>query len=73
MLHAELSDGCLNVTIDKSPVIEYMHTLNQEPSKYYIEETKTLYATIAEACDFKFNLIYYKEDGAARFSFAKRD
>ena len=69
VLHTELLDGCLSVTIDKSPVIEYMHKLNQQPSKYYIEETSTLYAVIAEECGFSFNLEYYQEDGAARFTF----
>ncbi|MBO5370581.1 MAG: hypothetical protein J6B23_07910, partial [Clostridia bacterium] len=43
VLHTELKDDKLTVTIDKSTVIEYMHSLNQEPSEYYIEETRTLY------------------------------
>ena len=69
VLYAELADGSLSVTIDKSPVIEYMHTLNQEPSEYYVEETKTLYSAIAEACNLEFRLLYYKENGAASFTF----
>ena len=72
LLHTALADGVLTVTVDKSPVIEYMHSLNQEPSRYYIEETRTLYAAIADACGFGFTLEYYKEDGAAKFRFFKR-
>ena len=70
VLHTELADKSLTVTIDKSPVIEYMHSLNQKPSKYYIEETKTLYARIAELCGFKFDLAYYNEDGGTKFTFS---
>lgn len=69
VLHTQLTDNALTVTIDKSPVIEYMHSLNQVPSKYYIEETRTLYRVIAELCDLDFELKYYKEDGAAQFTF----
>jgi len=69
VLHTDLSGNKLTVTIDKSPVIEYMHSLNQEPSAYYIEETRTLYKTIAEACSLDFTLHYYNEDGGTKFEF----
>lgn len=69
VLHTELNDNMLTVVIDKSPVIEYMHSLGQSPSKYYIEETRTLYETIAKESGFKFELEYYHEDGASKFSF----
>ncbi len=71
VLHTELEGNRLTVTIDKSPVIEFMHSLNQEPGKYYIEQTRTLYRAIADECGFKFNLEYYKEDGATKFTFEK--
>ena len=70
LLHTELSENSLTVTIDKSPVIEYMHSLNQKPSEYYIEETRTLYRVIAEECNFKFALERYNEDGGAKFVFS---
>jgi len=70
-LHTALDDNSLTVTIDKSPAIEYMHSLNQEPSKYYAEETKTLYAAIADSSNLEYSLVYYKEDGAAKFTFSK--
>lgn len=72
VLHTELDGEVLTVTIDKSPVIEYMHSLNQEPSRYYIEQTRTLYSAIADACDLGFNLEYYNEDGGTKFRFFKR-
>ncbi len=69
LLKTELSENQLTVTVEKSPVIEYMRSLNQEPTEYYIEETRTVYATIANACNLDFILDYYNEDGAAKFSF----
>ena len=71
VLHTELNNTTLTVIIDKSPVIEYMHSLNQEPSEYYIEETKTLYDVIAKESGLSFNLEYYNEDGGTRFTFSK--
>lgn len=72
LLKCELTDKSLTVTIQKSPVIEYMHSLNQEPSKYYIEETRTLYKAIADECGFDFELEYYNEDGATKFIFSAK-
>ena len=69
LLTTDLSSGELTVIILKSPVIEYMLSLGQSPSKYYIEETRTLYSVIADACGFDFELEYYNEDGAAKFRF----
>jgi hypothetical protein len=71
VLHAELDGDVLTFTVDKCPVIEYARGLNQELSPYYIEQTRTLYAAIAEAAGFKFQLEYYNEDGAAKFKFFK--
>ena len=48
-----------------------MRSLNQEPSKYYIEETRTLYDVIARESRLKFNLEYYNNDGGAKFTFSK--
>lgn len=70
-LHTELFDNKLIVTIDKCPAIEYMKSLGQEPSQYYIETTRTLYSEIAEQCGYKFELKYYNTDGGAQFVFEK--
>lgn len=70
VLHTEIKSNALIVTIDKSPVIEYMHSLGQKPSEYYIEETRILYAVIARESNLIFNLEYYKENGASKFTFS---
>lgn len=72
LLHTELTEDCLTVTVDKSPAIAFMYQANQKPSKYYIEQTRTLYSAIADACDLGFALEYYNEDGATHFKFFKR-
>lgn len=72
VLHTELTDAQLLVTVDKSPVIEYMTSLGQKPSKYYIEETRIVYGAIADGCDLGFELLYYNEDGGCQFRFFKR-
>jgi len=69
LLHISFSPKKLQVKIDHSPAIEYMRTLGQEPSKYYIEETRTLYRVIAEECGYSFILYNYSDNGAAEFSF----
>ena len=70
LLHTEISETKLTVTVDKSPAIEYMHSLGKEPSEYYIEETHTVYETIAEECGLGFELFYYDKDGGTQYSFA---
>ena len=71
VLRCDLEDGKLTVTIDYCPVIKYMAELNQKPSKYYIQETTTHYATIADASGFGFELEYYNEDGGTKLVFTK--
>jgi hypothetical protein len=72
LLHTELTDNTLTVTIDKSPVIEYMKGLNQKPSEYYIEETRTMYRIVAEESGLSFELLYYNEDGGTKFVFTAK-
>ena len=69
LLHADISDGCLTVTVDKCPAIEYMRSLGQTPSEYFIECTKTLYDEIAKESGLAFTLEYYNEMGGAKFLF----
>jgi hypothetical protein len=72
VLHTSLEGDTLSVTVDECPVIRYMRSLNQEPSKYYIEETRTVYAALAEAAGFGFALDAYEENGAASYRFFKK-
>ena len=69
LLHSDLTDDTLTITVEKSPVIAYMQSLSQKPGKYYVEQTRTLYATIAELCGLQFYLDEYQDDGKARFRF----
>ena len=70
VLHTSLTDKELKVVIDKSPVIEYMQSLGQEPSKYYVEETRTLYAVMAKEANLGFSLDEYDEKtGRAEYRF----
>ena len=71
-LHTALEEGVLTVSIDKCPVIAYMRSLNQEPGKYYIEQTRTVYGTVASECGYDFELVYYDEDGGSKFVFSTR-
>lgn len=70
LLHTELKDNVLSVSIDYCPVIAYARTLNQELSPYYIEQTRTLYDEIAKCAGFTFTLEEYTKDGKAQFTFS---
>lgn len=72
LLHTEMTADVLKVTVDKSPAIAFMRQANQEPSRYYIEQTRTLYSAVADACDLGFTLDYYREDGGCEFRFFVR-
>ena len=70
LIHTELTDSELKVRIDRSPVIDYMHTLGKEPSVYYVEETRTLYDAMANEAGLGFSLDKYDEKtGEAEYRF----
>ena len=71
LIHFELSENELKVNIDKSPAIEYLRTTNYQVSKYYIEQTRTLYCAFADSVGLGFSLEYYDTDGKAEFRFFK--
>jgi len=72
LIHTEINGNTLTVTVEKCPAVEYMRSLGQEPSKYYVEQTRTVYSTVAKESGFSFSLDYYRENGAARFSFSQK-
>ena len=72
LLHTEMTDSTLSVTVKRCPAIEYMRTLGKEPSEYFVEETRTVYATIAEEARLSFKLISYGTDGEAEFVFEEK-
>ena len=70
LLTAKLTADKLLIKVEKSPAIEFMYSLGQKPSKYYQEETKTLYKALAEASGLGFTLkLYDEESGKAEFEF----
>ena len=70
VLFTELTDTELRVRIEKSPVIEYMNTLGKRPSRYYVEETRTLYASMADEAGLGFSLDRYDDEtGEAEYRF----
>lgn len=71
VLHTDLSDAGLTVRIDRCPGMAYMRSVNREPSPWYIEETRTLYAAFAEAAGLDFRLDYFEDDGKTQFHFIK--
>ena len=71
LLHLALRDDELTVEIDECPAIRYMHTLEKEPSECYVEETRTVYSTMAKAIGLDFELHYYEKNGKAKFTFRR--
>jgi len=69
LLHTVMAENTLEFTVDRCPAIEFMYSLGQKPTKYYIEETKTVLSVIAEESGLEFELDYYREDGAAKYRF----
>ena len=72
VLHTELTEDKLTVTVDACPAVRYIHSANQTPSKYLILQTSVLYDVIAKEAGLSFVLnSYHEEDGAAKYTFTK--
>lgn len=72
VLHTKLTETELTVDIDHCPAIAYMRSVNREPSPWYVEQTRTLYAAFAESAGLDFKLDYFEENGKTRFHFIKK-
>lgn len=72
VLHTELTETKLTVDIDYCPAMAYMRSVNREPSPWYIEQTRTLYAAFAEGAGLDFKLDCFETDGKTRFHFIKK-
>ena len=72
VLHTDLTDTELTVRIDHCPAMAYMRSVNREPSPWYIEQTRTLYAVFAEEAGLDFRLDYFEDDGKTCFHFLKK-
>ena len=72
LLTTRLEDDTLTVKISESPAIRHLRATGTEPCKYYIEQTRTLYAAMADSLGVSFNLDYYDDTGKAEFTFQTR-
>ena len=72
LLDCALEEGKLTVKIAESPAIRHLRATGTEPCKYYIEQTRTLYAAMADSLGVSFNLDYYDDTGKAEFTFQTR-
>lgn len=73
VLKTTLTQEELLVEIDHCPAIAYMKSIGYSPSKWYIEETRTVNETIADNADLGFELISYDtETGKAAYRFFRR-
>ena len=72
VLKTTLEKNSLTVEISECPAMKFMRSTGHEPSKYYTQTTKTLYAVLAQICGFEFNLSEYDEkSGKAKFIFSE--
>lgn len=67
-----LEDG-LSVKVSECPGVMYIKERGFEPTKWYIELTRTVNAVIAEEAGFGFEMLAYdEENGAAEYKFFKK-
>jgi len=63
-----LENGVLSVKVSECPGVSYMKERGYEPSKWYIENTRTVNRVIAENSGYEFELKSYDEsNGAAEY------
>ena len=55
----EFSDNKLSVRVNYCPAVKYMRESGCEPSKWYIELTRTVNQVIAKTCGIKFTMGEY--------------
>ena len=72
LLKCDLCDDSLTVSISESPAISYLRSTGIEPSKFYVEQTRTLYSAVADSVNLSFYLESYEDSGKAKFTFKTR-
>ena len=66
-----LSDTELTVTVSACPGVKYIRENGNDPTKWYIELTRTVNRVIAEMCGLHFTLHFYDENtGATQYCFS---
>jgi hypothetical protein len=72
-VNINLTEEQLDVEIAYCPAIAYMKKVGSQPSKWYVELTRTINETIANCTDLGFELLAYDtETGAAKYRFFRR-
>lgn len=70
-VNCELSDTELTVNVSECPGVKYIRDSGNDPTKWYIELTKTVNNVIAEMCGLNFVLLFYDEStGATQYRFS---
>ncbi len=70
VLSIKFDDKILTVEISSCPAVTYMKSINHQPSKWYIETTKTLFKVISDLAGLSFEMVYYDvNNGATKLIF----
>lgn len=73
VLKTTLTKNELLIEVDHCPAIAYMKSIGHTPSKWYIEETRTVNETIADNSDLGFEMLSYDtESGKTKYRFFRR-
>ena len=68
----KLSENELTVSVSECPGVKYIRDSGNDPTKWYIELTRTVNKTIADMCGLRFELLSYnEEDGATEYIFRR--
>ena len=71
-LELSLTDNRLDVHVLYSPAIRYMNKACYTPSRWYAEQTRTVFGTVADLASISFVMTAYNEKtGEAEYSFSK--
>lgn len=66
-----LSDTELAVTVSECPGVKYIKENGNDPTKWYIELTRTVNHVLGEMCGLNFSLLFYDDNtGAAKYRFS---
>ena len=69
-LDLTLSGGKLDVRVLYSPAVRYMRSAGYTPSRWYIEQTRTVFETLSDLAGIGFTMRFYNEQtGEAEYSF----
>ncbi len=69
----ELTDTVLSVSVSECPAVKYIKESGNDPTRWYVEATRTVSRTIAEMSGYGFEMLSYNEEnGATEYRFIKK-